>query len=113
MCASWASSYFTFLEDMGPRPEGMTLERVDNTKGYSKDNCEWATAETQARNRSSNVNLTVDGVTKTVREWSLDTGINDQTLYHRVRNGWTHDRIVKTPLKRKFTGNQWTERNGN
>ena len=41
-----------FLQDMGERPVGMTLDRIDNAKGYSKDNCRWATKQDQARNKS-------------------------------------------------------------
>jgi hypothetical protein len=46
------SSFDNFLADMGDRPDGMTLDRRDNAKGYSKDNCRWATAAEQGRNRT-------------------------------------------------------------
>ena len=48
-CAEW-ENFETFLADMGERPEGTTLDRRDNAKGYDKDNCRWATASEQARN---------------------------------------------------------------
>lgn len=51
----WLKSFENFLEDMGERLEGTTLERVDNTKGYEASNCKWATYAEQARNRSSTV----------------------------------------------------------
>lgn len=45
--------FLNFLEDMGERPEGMTLDRIDGTKDYSKDNCKWSTAIQQVTNRKS------------------------------------------------------------
>lgn len=58
-----------FYNDMGDIPDGMTLERKDNNKGYYKDNCKWATPMEQANNRSSNVVIEFDGIRKTISEW--------------------------------------------
>ena len=51
VCARWRASFAAFLEDMGPRPEGMTLERVDNDQGYEPGNVRWATRAEQTANR--------------------------------------------------------------
>lgn len=62
VCAAWANpqaGFAAFLADMGPKPPGLTLERADNSKGYSADNCRWATMRDQARNRRS-FKLTAD-----------------------------------------------------
>lgn len=51
ICDSWVHSFECFMEDMGHRPEGMTLGRIDNDKGYSKNNCSWQTDSEQNKNR--------------------------------------------------------------
>lgn len=51
VCKRWLNDYEAFLEDMGERPPGMTLDRVDNDRGYFKDNCKWSTRKEQANNR--------------------------------------------------------------
>jgi hypothetical protein len=50
VCPEWYY-FINFYNDMGDRPEGMTLDRIDNNKGYSKDNCRWATTLQQNQNR--------------------------------------------------------------
>lgn len=55
MCNSWRTSFDSFLQDMGERPKGMTLERLDVDKGYEPGNCIWATPAQQAQNTRANV----------------------------------------------------------
>ena len=76
-----------FVEDMGDIPfDGASLDRIDGTKGYSPDNCRWATTEEQANNRKSCRYLTIDGVTKSVAQWSRVSGIGPKTIKDRLDN---------------------------
>lgn len=85
-----------FYEDMG-EPNGLTLERLDNDKGYSKENCCWASVKTQQNNKRSNVNLTYQGQTQTLTQWCESLGIQRDRIYYRIAAGWSTERALSTP----------------
>jgi hypothetical protein len=98
VCARW-SSFENFLNDMGERPIGTTLDRFPNNDGnYEPGNCRWATPRQQANNRRDNILLTVDGETKTAIEWARVVGLPKTTIYQRITAGWTPGAIVYVPL---------------
>ncbi len=86
VCDRW-SVFVNFLEDMGERPEGLTLERRDNDKGYDKENCYWATNKQQMRNRRRTLKVTWKGKERSLSEWCELLGINYQTAFARLRDG--------------------------
>lgn len=89
-----------FVEDMGDRPEGKTLNRIDNDGNYSPENCEWSDARTQAQNTRSNRNITFNGETKCLTEWERVTGIYRKTLAKRLDNGWSIESAMTTPVSK-------------
>lgn len=101
VCDRWRDSFEAFLEDMGPRPEGCSIDRIDNSKGYSKENCRWASAKEQARNRKSSVLIEFNGKTQCITEWAEEIGIAVGTLYQRLHKGWSVEKALTTPLMRQ------------
>jgi len=79
------SGFRAFLEDMGDRPKGHTLERIDNNGPYSKANCKWATPAEQAKNRRTNVLVTLDGETKIFKDWCKQAGLDYRMLLEKMR----------------------------
>ena len=89
-----------FYTDMFPSyKDGLTIERIDNNKGYVQGNCRWISRREQSYNRRSNVILSHNGQTKTVMEWSKIVGIKYDTLIKRItKTKWTTKQILTTPL---------------
>ncbi len=74
-----------FIEDMGSTyQEGLTLDRIDNNKGYSKENCRWATRKEQSYNRRTNIRFTFKNITQTLTEWAEVLNIKRSTLAQRI-----------------------------
>lgn len=88
VCDRWLS-FDNFFADMGERPEGMTLDRIDNSGSYSPDNCRWATPTEQQANRKRTKFLTYNGETLPMSEWARRVGMRNKNLYMRIRYGWT------------------------
>ncbi|MBO7677730.1 MAG: hypothetical protein J6S49_09510 [Erysipelotrichaceae bacterium] len=80
---------------------GLTLDRIDNNKGYSPDNCRWTTMKNQARNRRNNRFITYKGETKTVAEWAESIGMKRDTLETRLINNWSIERALETPVRKR------------
>ena len=101
VCQAWGD-FARFLSDMGPRPEGYTLDRIDNDGPYSPENCRWAPPVVQANNRRSNVAVTAFGETLTLAKWARRAGITSSCLRHRLKSGWTPEDAVSRPSSRSL-----------
>lgn len=99
VCARWRDSFANFLEDMGERPEGYTLDRIDNDGSYSPENCRWASLLQQGNNKRSNRFLLYNGKNLTMQQWSTLTGINKVTISRRIRSGWSIERTLTEPAR--------------
>lgn len=104
ICKRWRESFEAFLSDMGERPEGMSLDRIDNDKGYSPRNCRWADASLQQRNTKVSKHLTVNGRTMALIEWARESGLEYSTLLRRYKAGWDHADIVGRPSRNRKKG---------
>lgn len=100
VCQEWKTSFAAFLADMGERPDGSTIDRIDSTGNYEKMNCRWASIGDQQRNRKNNVNITIHGITKCLEDWSESSGIHKSTIAYRFSSGWSEDDLLRPTLVR-------------
>lgn len=97
VCPEW-HEYRNFLSDMGRRPPGLTLERIDNNKNYMPGNCRWATRSEQNRNMRSNVILTIAMVTLPLCDWAKELSIHPTTIRTRMKRGWSVADAILIPV---------------
>ena len=103
VCRRW-EKFECFLLDMGEKPKGMTLDRIDNSGNYEPKNCRWTSLKTQARNKRNNRWITAFDETKTLAEWAEVTGINATTIAQRIDvYGWQVERalLIKRRQRKK------------
>ncbi|WP_167440549.1 hypothetical protein [Paraburkholderia fungorum] len=98
VCDRW-QIFENFASDMGPMPEGKTLDRFPNVNGnYEPGNCRWADDKQQARNLRSNRVITHNGKTQCLSAWAEECGINRVTIAHRLRKGMSFEQAITQPV---------------
>jgi len=85
ICKRWGN-FINFYSDMGNKPHNFTIERIDNNKGYSPENCRWASWLEQQNNRRDNRRVSFDNKMLTISQWSRKLKVHPQTLYSRINN---------------------------
>lgn len=100
VCQRWLDSSSAFIEDMGPRPAGATLERIDNNGGYSPENCRWASRGEQNRNRRNNVHVTYRGERMIVTDACRAAGLPLVAVLKRLARGWSEEDALTIPASR-------------
>ncbi len=103
VCERW-QHFPSFVEDMGDRPDGCTLDRIDRLGNYEPSNCRWASRKEQANNSSWNRIIEFNGQKRTLAEWGEVTGINFATIWARINRGWDIERALTHPLMRSRFG---------
>ena len=112
MCDEWRDSFVAFKAWAYANgydenaPKGVcTIDRIDNDKGYSPDNCRWVGRSKQQNNRRTNHRLTIDGESRTIAEWSRISGNSFGLILERVMRGWGEkDAVFKLPDARFSNG---------
>lgn len=97
----WVDDFLSFLSDMGERPDGMTLDRIDVNGSYEPGNCRWATPEQQSANRRNTLFLTANGETAALSEWARRLGVEPSTLRNRKKAGWSDEKAALTPARKR------------
>lgn len=100
VCKQW-HKFAVFFADMGQCPPSYTLERKNNSKGYTLKNCVWAARKQQANNRREAADVlkaSYKGRTLSIHEWSVITGIAPSVLWQRRRRGWDVKSMLTIPV---------------
>lgn len=98
VCERW-QTFANFAEDMGERPEGGMLDRIDNDGNYEPSNCRWATRKEQNSNRRSCIYVECEGERVTLKEACRRKGLRYRPIVKRIQDrGWPVDLAITTPL---------------
>lgn len=101
VCSRWRTFEY-FLADMGEPPEGKTdLDRIDNNGDYEPNNCRWVSRSENLSNKRNNRNLTFEGRTQTMAQWSRELGINFKTLQLRIKYGWSVEKALTQKVQQR------------
>ena len=106
ICDEWLNDFLAFQSwaiNNGYK-DGLTIDRIDNNCGYYPENCRWATIKEQSNNRRSNVMLSYNNEIHSVAEWSDIVHINRETIYCRLRKGWTPEEALSIPTGKYIGG---------
>ncbi len=95
ICDRWLNSFEAFRDDMGYPPSSHhSIDRINNKGNYEPGNCRWATFTEQARNTKSTRMVTLNGITKSMREWCEERGLKGGTVRYRLVTGWSAEEAL-------------------
>ena len=99
VCERWIASFEAFFADMGRRPRGTTIDRINNNGNYEPSNCRWVNQGEQNNNRRGNVWIEFGGERLTCAQWDRKLGFTLATVRGRLHRGWNHEKAITTPQK--------------
>ena len=104
VCDEWIHDFSAFERSIGERPKGMTLDRIDNDKGYNPDNCKWSTKKEQQRNQQVTRKITINGVEHIAADLADIAGIKTDTIVSRFNRGLPVNKILSKDKLLNLTG---------
>lgn len=108
ICDEWKDNYLAFKEWAlnNGYADNLSIDRIDGNKGYSPDNCRWATPKEQSRNRKTNILINHNGEEKTLVEWCELLNLNYGTIEMRLRRGWDKEKALLEPIGNNYKRNR-------
>lgn len=100
VCRKWRRSFSAFYIDMGPRPKGTTIDRIDSSKGYRPRNTRWATPKQQAQNRTTSRSWSIKGLMfKSAQDAADHFGVSDNTIHRWTKGSFDSRRGTGYPKR--------------
>lgn len=93
VCERW-HDVANFIEDMGERTKGASIDRIDNERGYEHGNCRWSNPTEQANNKRCNRRYKYDGKDMTIAQWERELGFSRGTLWARISKGVPFEKAI-------------------
>lgn len=100
VCERW-QVFENFLADMGERPPGMHIDRIDNDGDYEPGNCRWVTPKENQRHTRKSRMISAFGETRCLAEWAEMYGVKSLTIHKRLRCGWDAERAITQPAEQR------------
>ena len=103
ICDEWKNDVKAFYDWAAANgyKDSLTIDRIDNDGNYCPENCRWATVKEQASNRRSNILVTHNGKTQTMKEWAHEVGTPYKVVWARMQKlGWSAERALTEPVKK-------------